>query len=98
MDYLKDNTITMYADCARICNENKLSAGQRAVYNIIYTFCTKGKKKECIQPLGYFEDWTGLSHSGVIRTLNSLEECDLIKREPFFYDNSDVERRRYTLI
>lgn len=97
-DYLRDNSITMYSDCAIICNEMKLSLGERAVYNLIYTYCKKGKDKECRQPLTFFQQWTGLSRPGVSKILKSLEEMKLIERTPYLNDDSDVVRMKCTLV
>lgn len=98
IDYLKDGTITMYAEAARIANAMKLTSAERAVFNIIFSYCRKAKDKECRLAHRYFEDWTGLSHATVVNVLRRLEDMNLIKKEYYLRDDSDVIRAKYLLV
>lgn len=98
MDYLKQNTITLFSEAAQIANSAKLTLAQRAIYNIIYCFCVKGKNKECNLSISYFEAWTGMTRPGISKAIDRLVELGLVSKTKYFKDDSLVARCRYTLV
>lgn len=98
-NFLKqNNTITLFSEAVDISNQAKLTLAQRAVYQIIYCYCTKGKKNECSVSMDYFKQWTGLTKPGVNKSLSQLLELGLITKEKYFREDSLVPRNKYKLV